>query len=291
MSRYSNIPSSPNQVPRTAAYNASDVISRYQKRNIFVFKTQNEFDKQHGLTIRGVVNGNPGAQPIPYGIIPSMAESSQSLSVSEYTLLNNNIIDEYNRNNASDASGGGGTGGLPMNIYYISGNNGGSVTANAVNSSTAPASVTILANGSFGSEQDTYGGEDFYFTFTLPSVIPTNGGIVKVGLQSRTSPTGYDLYVIIGTSGVNRLVVFTNGDTTFTAVGGHTYHMRYVQSTTPATLSLYDATTSTVVVAPRNVPLKLTDYYIFLEGNNTGVGSVPYVPITITGIDIQPYTP
>lgn len=288
MSRYTIPPTPPNLLPRTVAYDASDVISKKQKQSIFVYKTINEFDKQHGLTIRGVINGTPGSQPVPYGMIPSMAEASQSLTVSQYTTLTNNITEEYNRNN-TDASGGGGTGGLPMNIYYISGNNGTTITANAVNSSTAPASVTILGNGSFGSVQDTYGPTDFYFVFTLPTPIPSNGGIVKFGLNSRSNAG--DLYVIIGTSGANRLVVFTNGDTTFTAVAGHTYHMRYVQSTTPATLSLYDATSSTVVVAPRNVPTKLTDYYIFLEGGNTGVGSVPNTPITITGIDIQPYTP
>lgn len=254
---------------------------------------QNEFDKQHGLTLRGIINGAPGERPIPYGIIPLTSEASQSLSVSEYNSVYNSIVATYERNNASDSSGGGGgTGGLPMNIYYISGNNGSTITANAVNNSTAPASVTILGNGSFGSEQDTYGGEDLYFTFTIPSPLIKNGGEIRVGIESRTNPTGYNLYTIISTGPfANRLVVFTNGDTTFTAVGGHTYHMRYVQSTTPATLSLYDATAGVVVVPPRDVPIKLTDYYIFLTGANTGVGSSPYTPITVTGIDIQPYTP
>jgi hypothetical protein len=276
-------------------YNASDVIARTRDRVLYAYKIQNDFFKQKQLTLRGVQSGTPGAMPQPALIIPTLAEASQSITPAEFFDISLGLQADYDREYGGSTGEGTGTGtgdgSLPMNIYYISGNNGTTITQNIVNSSTNPASVTVEGNGTFGSTQSIYGAVDFIFTVTLPAVIPNNGGTCKVGLLSQSN--GANLYMVFGGGGTQgRLVINGNGGgdpDVVTFVGGHTIQLRYMQSTSPPTVDLYNATTSTVIFAPRTVSPNATNYAIFLEGGNWGVASSPHTPITLTNINVLEY--
>jgi hypothetical protein len=118
MSRYTIAPTPPNLKPRTAAYDASDVTRRNWGKTVVFYKTQNEFDKQNGLTVRGVQNGIPGAQPVSFSLIPYLYEASQSqlYTVQQFTQIVAGIQADYDRKyrvrNTTDFAPTGAVGGI-----------------------------------------------------------------------------------------------------------------------------------------------------------------------------------
>ncbi len=127
MSRYTITPTPPNLKPRTAAYDASDVTRRNWGKTVVTYKTQNEFDKQNGLTVRGVQNGTPGAQPIPFSLVPYLYEASQSqlYTVPQFTQIVSGIQADYDRKyrvrNTTDFSPTGAVGGIFSVPYIVQG--------------------------------------------------------------------------------------------------------------------------------------------------------------------------
>ena len=127
MSRYTITPTPPNLKPRTAAYDASDVTRRTWGKTVVMYKTQNEFDKQNGLTIRGIQSGTPGGQPVPFSIIPYLYEASQSqlYTVPQFTQIVEGIQADYDRKyrvrNTTDFAPTGAVGGIFSVPYYVQG--------------------------------------------------------------------------------------------------------------------------------------------------------------------------
>lgn len=125
MSRYTIAPTPPNLKPRTAAYDASDVTRRKWGQTVVFYKTQNEFDKQNGLTVRGVQNGTPGAQPVPFSLVPYLYEASQSqlYTVQQFTQIVAGIQADYDRKyrvrNTTDFAPTGAVGGIFSIPYYV----------------------------------------------------------------------------------------------------------------------------------------------------------------------------
>jgi hypothetical protein len=125
MSRYTITPTPPNLKPRTAAYDASDVTRRNWGKTVVTYKTQNEFDKQNSLTVRGVQNGTPGAQPVPFSLVPYLYEASQSqlYTVPQFTQIVGGILADYDRKyrvrNTTDFSPTGAVGGIFSIPYYV----------------------------------------------------------------------------------------------------------------------------------------------------------------------------
>ncbi len=127
MSRYTITPTPPNLKPRTAAYDASDVTRRNWGKTVVMYKTQNEFDKQNGLTVRGVQNGTPGAQPVPFSLVPYLYEASQSqlYTVPQFTQIVAGIQADYDRKyrvrNTTSYTPTGAVGGIYSIPYIVQG--------------------------------------------------------------------------------------------------------------------------------------------------------------------------
>lgn len=127
MSRYTITPTPPNLKPRTAAYDASDVTRRNWGKTVVFYKTQNEFDKQNSLTVRGVQNGTPGAQPVPFSLVPYLYEASQSqlYTVPQFTQIVAGIQADYDRKyrvrNTTSYTPTGAVGGIFSVPYIVQG--------------------------------------------------------------------------------------------------------------------------------------------------------------------------
>jgi len=199
MSRYTITPTPPNLKPRTAAYDASDVTRRTWGKTVVMYKTQNEFDKQNELTVRGVQNGTPGAQPVPFSLVPYLYEASQSqlYTVPQFTQIVAGIQADYDRKyrvrNTTDFAPTGAVGGIFSVPHIVQGidfnTNGDRIVCSYDFTNMVYHIYKILYDDPTGTPVIDASGDDFLMKYNANS--PYNGYVTILPFTSNDTFTAF----------------------------------------------------------------------------------------------------